>query len=461
MNRIENEFEGADLGDKRLNDRLVCLAQKLASKHGGGVSLTCGDWKNSKAAYRFFDNDKFSEIDILKPHFAQTAKRVRAVKEEEAILVLHDSTSFSFTHHNKTEGLGYITGSFEGKEEDSSYAKGFHLHTSLAVTDSGVPLGLLFSKQWSRDIKNLHRVHKSGKNPTRIPIQQKESYKWIEGIQKACDSCGSDNLVHVCDRDGDIYELFETCQSLNTTFVVRAVHSRSTAVQGQKSFGKISKTAVCGSYQLKIQPSKKQIARTAKVEVKFYAVTLIPPIAKKNICVPVKVYIVSAKEKVNKSVPDTQLINWKLISNNPVQSMEDAFKVIEWYKARWNIEVFFKTMKSGFGIEKARLRHVERLKKFVALVSVVAWRVFWLTRISRTNPNAPATLCFTSKEIKALAKIERNDRQNNPTEDTTLIHYTTTLAKLGGYLGRKNDPPPGDVVIWRGWQRLSDAMILL
>lgn len=457
---ISAEFRGAQLGDSRLNKRLLGLARKLESKHGGALSYTCGDWKNAKAAYRFFDNARFSESDIIAPHCSQTATRVRAAKKGEPVLVIHDSTSFSFTHHTKTEGLGYITGSFEGTEEDSSYAKGFDLHTSLAMTNGGIPLGLLFSKQWSRDIRNLHRVHRSGKNPTRIPIREKESYKWIEGIQQACDACGSENLVHICDRDGDIYELFETCETRETTFVVRAVHSRGTAVPGQKSFAKLARTAPCGSYQLEIQSSKKQVARTAEIEVKFYRVELIPPIAKRKICEPVAIYVVSAIEKASSEVPATQRVNWRLLTNSPVGSFDDALQIIAWYQARWNIEVFFKTMKSGFGLEKARLRHASRLKKLVALVSVVAWRVFWLTRIARIAPEAPAALCFTPKELRALVKIERSAERKTDIESATVIHYTIALAKLGGYLGRKNDPPPGDLVIWRGWQRLSDVMMI-
>jgi len=239
---IYKEFEHSDLGDVRLNKRVVSLAESLESRHGGAISYTCGDWKNSKAAYRFLSNPRFSEQKMVEPHIEQTSKRVRRSAKEEKVLVVHDTTSFSFTHHRDTEGLGYTTGHLAKDTDELCFAKGFLLHASLALTDSGIPLGLLYSKQWTRNIKDLHKVRKSGKNHTRIPIKQKESYKWIEGIEKACQKCDGDNLIHVCDRDGDVYEVFETCKSLQTSFVVRAIHSRGTAISGQKSFSKLSKT---------------------------------------------------------------------------------------------------------------------------------------------------------------------------------------------------------------------------
>lgn len=456
-----SEFEGSNLGDVRLSHRLVSLAKQLEAKHGESVLNSCGDWKNAKAAYRFLDNPKFDEQDIVSPHLQQTAKRVKSHKKEEPVLIIHDTTSVSFTHHRKTEGLGFISGEYPGKKTEDKYGKGFHLHASLAITDCGIPLGLAHSKQWVRDSEDLHRIRKIKKNPTYIPIQDKESYKWIEGIQQVSKTCGPENLVHICDREGDIYELFDICESLETNYVVRAVHSRGTTVAGRKSFAKLSRVAACGSYQLKIPSKSKQVARTATIQVKYYEVELLPPRGKHNSCKPVKVFVVSAKETAKNNVPPKQRVNWKLLTNTQVECFDDALQVIRWYQARWNIEVFFKTMKSGFGLEKARLRHVDRLQKLVSLVSVVAWRVFWLTRISRTTPNASATICFTKKEIKTLKKIELNAGRQVSNDSASLIEYTIALAKLGGYLGRKNDPPPGDLVIWRGWQRLRDVMTLL
>jgi len=458
--RLKTELEGANLGDERLNTRLNELASLLESNHGGAISRSCGDWKNAKAAYRFLDNARFSETDIIAPHLGQTAQRVNRATQQERVLVVHDTTEFNHTEHEGTEGLGYLTGHELSQKTGLSFTKGYLMHASLAITDSGIPLGLLYSKQWCRELKNLRKVRNEGKNYTRVPIEEKESFKWMEGISQACAPCNGAELVHVCDRDGDIYELFEHCESLNTSFVVRGVHGRGTVVPGEKSFSRLSKTAKCGSYSLKLQSSKKRTAREARIDVRFYRVKLIPPIAKKSICAPVEISVVSAKERGSSRVPQKERINWKLLTNEPVESFDDALRIIGWYQARWSIEVFFKTMKSGFGLEKCRLRHANRLKKFTALVSIVAWRVFWITRISRASPSAPPTICYARIELKALNKVEIKAGRELLEKQNCLEAYTVALARLGGYLARKSDPPPGDTVIWRGFQRLRDLVEL-
>jgi len=177
-------------------------------------------------------------------------------------------------------------------------------------------------------------------------------------------------------------------------------------VIGEKSFLRLSETAKCGSYSLNLQSSKKHRAREAQIDVRFYRVELIPPIAKKNTCDLIEINLVSVKERSYSGVPKKERINWKLLTNGPVESFEDALRIIRWYQARWNIEVFFKTMKSGVGLDKCRLHHANRLKKFTTLASVVAWLVFWITRISRASRLALPSLCYAQTEIKALNRIK-------------------------------------------------------
>lgn len=457
---LEKEFRGADLGDERLNSRLVELADCFSRRHGGAISFSCPDWKMAKSAYRFFDNSRFDETAILAPHISATQKRVNST--EETLLVVHDTTEFHYTHHNKTEGLGYLSRlSRDKNSEGKAFSRGFLMHTSLALTTDDIPLGILSKKLWVRKDANLKKVRGAGKNFTRVPIEEKESYKWIEGIAASCkETIHKENLVHVCDRDGDIYELFDSCINLGTNFVVRAVHPRGTARKGVKSFAKLSRLTAQGSYTLNITSSQKRAARKAKILVKFYKVTIIPPIAKARDYQPLEIYVVSAKERKTKNVPEKERVNWKLLTNMAVEKFEQALEKIRWYQARWNIEIFFKTLKSGFGMDKSRLRSFERMKKFAALVSVLAWRVFWLTKISRACPKAPPNIAFTAHERKVIAKLAVSDGKT-PLKCKTLNDWTNALAALGGYLNRKSDPPPGNIVLWRGMQRLLDASAVL
>lgn len=453
---LSAEFSSVDLGDKRLNERLVEVAKCLERHHGSSISFSCGDWKNSKGAYRFFDNDRFSHEEIVAPHFAMTKSRINSLAQKT--LVIHDTTQFNYSHHRETEGLGYLTQVHKVDDELLSY--GFLMHASLAITPEGIPLGLTYQKQWSRDISNYRKVRSSGKKFTQVPIENKESYKWVEGINASCDGVTtSENLVHVCDRDADVYEVLHNCKEQKTHFVIRAVHGRCTDKQGVCSFDKLSKLSSQGNFKLSIQASQKRKARVANILVKYYKVRIIPPESKSRDYDPIEIYVVSAKERKTKSIPEKERVNWKLLTDLPVRSFKSAMEKISWYQARWNIEVYFKTLKSGFGLERSRLRSIARLNKFAALVSVLAWRVFWLTKVSRNTKENPGDLAYTSNEISVLKKLAAA-KGRKLTKNDTLYSFTEEVARLGGYLARKSDPPPGVIVIWRGLQRLHDISLL-
>jgi hypothetical protein len=328
---LKEEFAGVDLGDERLNKRLVELASCFERRHGGGVLLSCPTWKEAKAAYRFFDNGRFDEQAIMAPHCACTAKRVNQLKEP--VLVIHDTTEFNYTHHTKTEGLGYMAKISRASTPDADvYTQGFFMHTSLACTTDGIPLGILNNKQWARDISNVRKVRGSGRSHGRVPVKEKESYKWLEGIEAACNGVACrDNLVHVCDRDADMYELFDNCRALGTHFVVRAVHSRCTTRKGVKCYSRLSRIAAQGRYTLTITSSQKRAARKASILVKFYTVTLLPPVDKASLYKPIELTVVSAKERKTKGVSEKDRVNWKLLTNVPVETYEQAVERIHWY----------------------------------------------------------------------------------------------------------------------------------
>ena len=175
MEGIEGEFAGAQLGDTRLNKRLVELARIFEKKHGHSIAFSCSDWKTTKSAYRFFDNDGFSEGDIIAPHIQATEARVNSLGK--MVLVAHDTTELNYTHHNQTAGLGYLQSVHTSTMEQKIISYGFLMHASLALTTDGVPLGIIAQKQWIRDPKNLRRYRNAGKNFTRVAIKEKESYK--------------------------------------------------------------------------------------------------------------------------------------------------------------------------------------------------------------------------------------------------------------------------------------------
>ena len=151
-------------------------------------------------------------------------------------------------------------------------------------------------------------------------------------------------------------------------------------------------------------------------------------------------------------------IDWKLITDLPVNSKDDAIEKLRWYAMRWKIEVFHKILKSGCKAEDARLRTAERLVRLIAVFCILAWRVFWMTMINRAMPAAEPQLAITGIEMKLLDHLVTDKRGDN-LKPKTLSSYLIKIARLGGYLARAKDPPPGNIVMWRGLSRLTDITL--
>ena len=216
-----DDWLGCELGDcafndERLGKRFRSLLEQLSSSPGGSIPLACQDWANTKAAYRFFDNDRVSEAEILAGHFEATRDRVAAT--DGPILVLHDTTEFSFKRGD-TDAVGVTRKAVAGAYRDGTIryytACGILMHSSLAVTTEGLPLGLAAVKFWNRDKFKGANALKKTINPTRVPIEEKESIRWLDNLRQSTALLGEPTrCVHIGDRESDIYELFCTAQDV-------------------------------------------------------------------------------------------------------------------------------------------------------------------------------------------------------------------------------------------------------
>jgi hypothetical protein len=148
-------------------------------------------------------------------------------------------------------------------------------------------------------------------------------------------------------------------------------------------------------------------------------------------------------------------VDWKLITNLPVASRRQAIEKLQWYSLRWEIEVFHKILKSGCQTEASKLRTANRLVNLISVFAILSWRIFWMTMMNRTTPSANPEVAFTVLEIKLLDRLVSN-RHGSQLNSGSLSIYLIKLARLGGYLARANDPPPGNMVVWRGLSRLTD-----
>ena len=191
----------------------------------------------------------------------------------------------------------------------------------------------------------------------------------------------------------------------------------------------------------------------AILEIRYRTIRVLPPIGKQKRYPALTLTVIHAEERGTPK--NRKKIDWRLITDLPVQSRKDAVEKLEWYALRWKIEVFHKILKSGCRAEESKLRTAQRLTNLLSVFCILSWRVFWMTMLNRSASDAPSDLALSEVEIALLDHLVK-DRDQKPLQRKTLSHYLTKIARLGGYLARANDPPPGNTVMWRGLSRLTD-----
>ncbi len=339
----------------------------------------------------------------------------------------------------------------------------------MAITTNGVPLGLAAVRFWTRKkFKGTNAL--AGKvNRTRISIEQKESVRWLENLRDATGLLGEPGrLLHVGDRGADIYELFCTAHACGTHFLVRTMTDRRSG-SGKHSaakktvvgrVGRVSRRMRCKSvagHHVVRFVGKSGRAETAKLALKFKRLRILPPIGKPGSYAALDVTVIHARE-IDPPAHRPAIL-WKLLTDLTVSDLAAAVMMLDWYALRWNIETYHKVLKSGCSVEKAKLQTAERLANFVAVCLVLSWRVFYLTKLNRTDPAGPATAAFTPTQLHILDALENPSRGGQRASPDTLSHYLYALARLGGYLNRTLDGPPGNIVLWRGLTRLTDLQL--
>jgi hypothetical protein len=452
---FESEIAGCALADERLKTRLGKLLTQLGGDIGQSIPMVCQDWANTKAAYRFFSNERVNEADILAGHFQSTRDRVSA--SDGPVFVLHDTTEFSFKRENDA-AIGITAQTNSGRDKKGRLRLhtlcGVLMHSSLAVTSDGLPLGLTAAKFWTRKKFKGANALKKRVNPTRVPIDKKESIRWLENVRQSTERLGDPGrCVHIGDREADIYELFCTAHEIGTHFLVRTCVDRLAGDGEHTVADEMEEVAVKGLHRIEVRDNRGE-PDEAVLEIKYRKIRVLPPIGKQKKYPPLTLTVIHAEER---GTPHhREKIHWKLITDLSVQSRTEAIEKLQWYAGRWKIEVFHKILKSGCKAEESRLTTAQRLTNLIAVFCILSWRVFWMTMLNRSTPEAPPTLALTKDEIALLDQLVKD--RNSPRQKT-LGHYLIKIARLGGYLARAYDPPPGNKVMWRGLSRLTDIML--
>ena len=268
------------------------LAQ-MAGAIGAPIPMACQDWANTKAAYRFLSNEAVNEGNILTGHFQATRARVAAL--DEFILVLQDTTEFSY-QRRAPEKIGAIGLAPSRRDENGRLRLhtvcGLLMHSSLAITTEGLPLGLTAAKFWTRTKFKGTNALKRRINPTRVPNEEKESYRWLENMRQSTAMLGeSERLVHIGDRENDIYEFFCEAQALGTHFLVRTCVDRLAGDGDHTIADEMSEVSVQGMQRVVIDKDDH-----ADIELRYRRIQVLPPIGKQKRYPSLNLTILHARE---------------------------------------------------------------------------------------------------------------------------------------------------------------------
>jgi hypothetical protein len=445
---IADELQGIDLGDERLNKRSVRVIEALAGNPEASINASCDGWTETLAAYRFFDNEAVTPELVLQPHLKATQRRMR---EHPVVLLLQDTTELDYTQHPPKDA------------RCMNYERRFGLyeHVSLAVTPDRLCLGVVGSEFFDRDAESL------GKTDQRrtLPGEEKESFRWLKGYRLACQlaaECPHTQIVSVADREADIYDIFVDAQAQagpRADYIIRAQRERSTLQRdpesGRAAYHKIrdevSRSALRTTKIIELSQTSKRAARQAVLEIRAITVDVKPPHARNRL--PSVTFNLVLVQEIGGPGDDTDVC-WLLITTLPIETINDVLRIVDYYRARWMVEVYFRTLKTGCRVEDIQLETNARLKRCLAFYKIIAWRILYLMYLNRKCPKLPCTAVFADCEWKSVWRVVT--KKPLPKNTPTLSRFMELLTQLGGYNNRATEAPPGPQPLWVGIRRMTD-----
>ena len=442
---VEYELERIRLGEQRLNKRILHLLDQASKQPQASINKMFHTRKEIQACYRFFSNDLVDEIKIIEPHLNKTMERIN---ENPIVLCLSDTTSLNYTTRKTLKDSGYIS---------SNNAHGFFLHATIAVTPDRLHLGIIGQKFWAREKEKKAR---SSRERETMLFNEKESYRWLEAYRDSCElakKCKGTKVVHVTDREGDIFEIFDEYQkgTKNADYIIRCNHNRTMYLREKQTntlIEELQDSKVLGEISFEVIDRESGHTRQVRQSVQVISGEIKSRYGadKPNIKAPLAAIYLKEIAPPEGVKP----IQWCLLTSLPISSLEEIVKVVSYYLCRWEIEIFFKTFKSGCKVEEKSLRSADRLYPLFSLFLIIAWRMNFLLHMNRVLPSISCVYFFEDSEWKAgyMAALRSKTTPSSPPTLQEMIGY---IARLGGYLGRKTDKPPGVKAIWLGICKLT------
>lgn len=439
------EMLTANFGDERLRRRAGLVLGSLSRRPEGSIPSAFQSWSETQAAYRLFSNEKVTAERVLEPHRDATLERMR---EYPVVLCVQDTTELDYTSKPQIEGLGPLT---------YECSVGLYIHPTLAITPDRLCLGVLDHWSWARDSEE--HGGKDRQHRLKRPIEEKESLRWLEGYRRVCDLQSvlpQTRLVYVADRDSDLFELFEEGQMGEAAWLIRAIQDRKLS-DGRHLWQAIQEAEAVGTLEFDLAAVAGRPARHVVQTLRTARLKLKPPYRPDKKLPEVEVTAILAWEE---SPPKgVEPIQWLLLTNLPVENAQEAEERIRWYVCRWQIEVYFRILKTGCKVEELQLQTRDRLEVALAFYMIIAWRVLYLVMLGRMVPELSCEAVVAPEEWRAVYIVVQ--KKKPPRRPPSLGDFLVMMARLGGYLARKGDGPPGPKAIWIGLQRTRDFVIAI
>ena len=412
------------------------------------------DWPAVKAYYRLIDHPDEVAVTaqrILEPHRERTLRRMQG---QRTVLCIQDGSDLNYANRPECTGLGMI-----GRNQSGVESRGLHLHSTLAVAANGLPLGVLRAHCSAPE-----PVSKQRKAPEKVPIEDKKTFEWIAGLRDLTEVASrmpATRLVNVCDREADFFEMFdEWRRNPAVDLLIRAQFDRKLSGEEARLFEAARQAAVRRRVQIQVPRGSarprgrrgkgrvKRPARQADLVIRTRRLALHPPKYHADKA-PVEVWVIHAREE---APPEgTKGIEWVLLTTWELRAEEEAVRCLRWYCLRWRIEDWHRVLKTGCRIEQLGHQTAERLRRAIAIYVVIAWRILLMTLLGRESPDLPAEVLFSDLEVRTLKAYAAQHRVKPPLQ---LGQAVRLVARIGGYLGRASDPPPGHQLMWQGYTQL-------
>ena len=395
----EELFVGDGLPDRRLRRRACRIAHASVERPGAAMTGAFDLWGDTRTAYNFFANERVTFAVVLESPMTVVSRALRERFEGTTVLNVQDTTEINLSHLNSMTGLGEI-----GNPKN----RGLFLHPSLAVSPDGVPIGLLSAQVWDRPPS----CHGKTKKRREKAFEDKESLRWWTAIEESEKRVGRPGLLlHVADRESDIYEVFKRARDERYRILLRAAQDRRVAGEHSTLWAQVATFSPVGEARplsVPMRPAKEgkpaRAARDTSIVVRYGLVTLREPKGSGA----VDMYAVQVTEVDPPA--GVEPIEWLLLTSDPITSIEDAWQRVEWYRRRWRIEEFFQVLKSGCRIEARQFESRSTYEPSLAIALLTAVRLLSLVKQARVTPDAPASAVLSQDEEHGLFSTPKGRR---------------------------------------------------